>query len=397
MMFNKYAQETKTFPVFILVGTVLLFAGLFIEFQYMYMLVFVSILLVIFFGLSIFYEKHVDDYLTFSFSKPTVRHYQGQEGYIELTIEQKGILPLLNAKLIIEMDDVIEFVGGKTIPRRYITNYEKQFNLMFWERRTFQIPYETNKRGVAKVHNIQLVVPNIFGFGNIFMKREKRFNQEVVVYPSKTVVPNINLMSPINMGHHRAKHSLFDEHTLPVGTREYEPGDAFNKIHWKASAKEGALQTKVFEKSSQISWCFLVNVRSESGLTAAENIEIMLEQITYMMHYATEHQIPYRIFINISSISHIPFIHQLEGEGHVHYRQSLELIARLKLLTFTTPYEKLLHFVLKHETTPAYIIHVGSLNEKQMYYLKLLERKGSKLTVLNGERLSNGVHEGKVV
>ncbi|GEN46793.1 DUF58 domain-containing protein [Alkalibacillus haloalkaliphilus] len=396
MKFQKYVQENKTFPVFVLVGTILLMAGLFIDFYSMHMLIFISIFLIILYGLGVFYERHIDDYLTFTFTEVPNRHYKGDEGYIEVEIEQKGILPLLNAEVVIEMDDVIEFKGGKTIARRYMTTFSKNFNLMFWEKRKIKIPYETKKRGVAKVQNIELVVPNIFGFSKVFMKARKRFNKEVIVYPNKTVVPNIDLMSPKNMGFHRATHSLFDEHTLPVGTRDYEQGDAFNKIHWKASAKEGALQTKVFEKASQISWCFLLNVRSEQGLSVAENVETLLEQIAYMTEYATKNQIPYRIFVNISALDQIPFIHQLEGEGHFHYRKTLELLARMKFLTFNTPYERVLHFVWKHESNPAYVIQVGSVTDRQMQYLKLIERKGSKLAFLNGGSLTTGPSEGKV-
>ncbi|WP_188207319.1 DUF58 domain-containing protein [Alkalibacillus aidingensis] len=395
MTFNKYSQENKTFPVLVLVGTVVLFAGLFISFEIMAVLLFVSVLIMIIYGFSVFYEKHIDDYLTISFVKSSVKNYQGDEGYIEVMIEQKGILPLLNARLVLEMDDVIHFKEGRVVPRRFKTIHTRTFNLLFWEKRTFKIPYEANKRGVARVHDLELVVPNLFGFGSIFLRAQKIFNQEVVVYPKRKVVPNIDLLSPKRMGHHRARHSLFDEQSLPVGTREYEPGDAFNKIHWKATAKEGNLQTKVFEKSSQISWCFLLNVRSYNGISAADDIESLIEKIAYMTYYATKHQIPYRIFINITSINQIPFMHQLEGEGEAHYRQTLELLARMKIFTFTTPYERMLHFVWKHETPPAYIIQVGATNEEQQRYLNLIAKKGSEIYYLDNDGLENR-REGKV-
>ncbi|WP_017186499.1 hypothetical protein [Alkalibacillus haloalkaliphilus] len=68
----------------------------------------------------------------------------------------------------------------------------------------------------------------------------------------------------------------------------------------------------------------------------------------------------------------------------------------MKFLTFNTPYERVLHFVWKHESTPAYVIQVGSVTDRQMQYLKLIERKGSKLAFLNGGSLTAGPSEGKV-
>ncbi|NIK11571.1 DUF58 domain-containing protein [Alkalibacillus almallahensis] len=395
MTFQKYSQDNKTFPTLVLIGTFILFAAFFISFEQIYMLVLLAILVMLLYGMSVFYEKHVDDYLSIEFPRANIRHYQGDQGELEVTIEQKGILPLFNAILTVEMDDIVRFEEGRHVRRRYATTFQQAFNLMFWEKRTFKIPYSTEKRGVARIHHVEIKAPNMFGFGSIFMRSLTRFKQEVIVYPKKSAVANIDLMAPKRMGYHRANHSLFDDHTLPVGTRDYEPGDAFNRIHWKASAKEGNLQTKVFEKASQISWCFLVNIHDEYGRGVHENIEHLLEKTAYMMHYATTHQIPYRLFINVSSIDQIPFMHLLEGEGQKHYQRSLELLARLKLLTFTAKYERLLHFVDKHESPPAYIIHVGHVRASQLAYLKRLERRGSALYFLNEEGLHK-TYQGEV-
>ncbi|MET3683104.1 hypothetical protein ABID56_001195 [Alkalibacillus flavidus] len=389
MTFQKYSQNSRAFPTFVVIGTFILFAAFFIGFDQMYMLVLISVLVTLLYGMSVFYEKHVDDYLNITFPEPIIKHYQGDDGVLYMTIAQNGILPLLNAKVIVEMDNVVQFKDGRHIPRRYMTSYTQSINLMFWEKRTIAIPYETAKRGVARVHNVEVVVPNMFGFGSIFLRSQTRFKQEVIVYPKKSSVPNIDLLSPKRMGYHRATHSLFEDHTLPVGTRQYSPGDAFNRIHWKASAKEGELQTKVFEKASQISWCFLINIHDEYGRGVNENMELLLEKTAYMMHYATKHQIPYRFFINVSSVDQIPFMHLLEGEGNSHYKRSLEILARLKLLTFTMKYERLLYFVQKHESPPAYIIQVGDVSASQLAYLKRLERKGSAICFLNENGLSH--------
>ncbi|PKR76965.1 hypothetical protein CEY16_14265 [Halalkalibacillus sediminis] len=390
MMFRKSVQENNTLQIFVVIGTVILFVSFFVALQYVYILVFLALLVSIVYVLNVFYEKHIDDYLTFSFKRPVIRTHQGDDGYVEVTIEQKGILPILNGLLVLEMDDVVLLKDGQHQKRRFASFVDRPFNLMFWEKRTFRFPFEASKRGVARIRTLELRIPKIFGFGDVYLTSKVNFAQEVVVYPKKSTVPNIELLSPKRMGHHRARHSLFDNQSLPVGTREYQPGDGFNKIHWKASAKEGELQTKVFEKSSQISWRFIINVRSSSHYLAPDNIEELLENVAYMARFASKHNIPYSVFVNIPAINQIPFVHQQEGQGEKHYKRTLELMARMNLFTFSTPYEKLLHFIWKHEAPSAYTIHVGPIDDRQQKYLSQVANKGSEVYYLTPGKLSKG-------
>src|SRR5207244_3276764 len=46
------------------------------------------------------------------------------------------------------------------------------------------------------------------------------------------------------------------------GVREHRPGDARKEIHWKASARLQALQTKLYEPATSLDAIFLVNVAS---------------------------------------------------------------------------------------------------------------------------------------
>ncbi|WP_027964189.1 DUF58 domain-containing protein [Halalkalibacillus halophilus] len=396
MKFRKVPQENNTFQPFILFGTVILLVGIFVSSTYVYFLLLLGILLLTIYGLSLFYEKHVDDYLSFDFVKPEVKVYQDDEGYIEMDIEQKGIFPLLNARLTIEMDDSISFVDGVNQKRRYVTFVSHTFNLMFWEKRRFRFRFKANRRGVSTIRMLKLHLPNVFGFGSIYLTSSHIKQQEIVVYPRRQKVENMNLLTPQSMGNHRAKHSLFDHPSLPVGTRDYQRGDSFNKIHWKATAKEGDLQTKVFEKSSQINWCFLLNVRSKSSLGAPEQIEEWLEQLAYMTQVATKQGIPFKVYVNITSIDRIPFVHQPEGEGEEHYAQTLEMLARLKILTFTKPYDHLLYYVWKHASPPAYIIQIGHTEESDEKYLNQFKQRGSSVVYLRNGKISASPEQSEV-
>jgi len=73
--------------------------------------------------------------------------------------------------------------------------------------------------------------------------------QFVTVLPRVVPVPNYNLASRRPAGELRYTHRLFEDPTRINGIREYQRGDPFNRIHWRATARARTLQCKTFEPS----------------------------------------------------------------------------------------------------------------------------------------------------
>ena len=80
----------------------------------------------------------------------------------------------------------------------------------------------------------------------------------VVVYPRVEVLPGWRVPPAFVEGSHAEK--VRTPHVTPTATslREYVPGDAYNRIHWKASARQGELLVKEFElEQTADAWIFL--------------------------------------------------------------------------------------------------------------------------------------------
>jgi uncharacterized protein (DUF58 family) len=80
----------------------------------------------------------------------------------------------------------------------------------------------------------------------------------VVVYPRVEVLPGWRMPPAFVEGSHAEK--VRTPHVTPTATslREYVPGDAYNRIHWKASARQGELLVKEFELEQTADvWIFL--------------------------------------------------------------------------------------------------------------------------------------------
>jgi uncharacterized protein (DUF58 family) len=84
-------------------------------------------------------------------------------------------------------------------------------------------------------------------FGIFRLERTVAGTSEVLVYPQTTPLPGFTLPSAELPGGQDVKSRTY--HVTPnVATiREYQPGDSFNRIHWRSTARIGQLMVKEFE------------------------------------------------------------------------------------------------------------------------------------------------------
>ncbi|MGP4073923.1 DUF58 domain-containing protein [Piscibacillus sp. B03] len=326
------------------------------------------------FFVSHFYEKHVDDYLILENPNRKIRSYPGDEEQLNLTLIQKGILPILNAKLVIKYDMVLESTYDVRKEEQTET-VEVPITLLSFERKELSLPVFAKRRGIGKIRVIRLVIPNILGFSEIDLLYNLYHKQEIVIYPSLKEVKGVELIKPRNNGDHQAKHSIYEQPLLQYGTRPYDHGDPFNRIHWKATAKRNELQTKVVEKVNQLSWTLMINVKTVYGTGMIEKTEQMLEHVAYLCRFATERQIPFEIYINVRGKGGVPYVHLPLGEGNQHLMNALELLARINPLGLTAPYKHTLSYVHQQGKSP-YIIQIGDLEENHIAVLKRWEQQG---------------------
>lgn len=74
----------------------------------------------------------------------------------------------------------------------------------------------------------------------------------LVVYPRLVNLPDSTLLPRQPIGDRRTQRQLLTDPVRTVGVRDYSPTDPFKTIHWKATARRGALQTRVFEPTSTL-------------------------------------------------------------------------------------------------------------------------------------------------
>jgi uncharacterized protein (DUF58 family) len=103
-------------------------------------------------------------------------------------------------------------------------------------------------RGYHQVGPLVLESGDLFGLHRRFrIVTEPRF---VLVYPRIVPLVGYELASRRPIGDVRITHRLYEDPTRIAGVRAYQQGDPLSRIHWRATARTGALHSKVLEPST---------------------------------------------------------------------------------------------------------------------------------------------------
>lgn len=114
-------------------------------------------------------------------------------------------------------------------------------------RKKYQWPAQTpcTRRGQFTLGPITLLSGDPFGFYQF--PRHINATSTVIVYP--ITVPIYDFAPPIGAlsGGQAVRKRTYDTTPNVAGIREYAPGDALNRIHWRSSARRGKLMVKEFD------------------------------------------------------------------------------------------------------------------------------------------------------
>ncbi len=103
-------------------------------------------------------------------------------------------------------------------------------------------------RGIYQIGPVRLRSGDPFGFFG-----EERIDAQrarVIVYPETVSLPDLRLPARHPYGEDSGGMPMFEDVSRVAGLREYAPADSLRRIDWKATARSGVLQSRVYEPAS---------------------------------------------------------------------------------------------------------------------------------------------------
>ena len=130
------------------------------------------------------------------------------------------------------------------------------------------------RRGHFRIEPLQIRTGDPFGFFEASAAVGQGLT--LVVYPRVERLPMWRLPAANIEGSHSAPERTLQTTPLATTVRPYAPGDSFNRIHWKSTARHGEIQVKEFdlEQTADV-WLFLdLDRRVQAGKGDDSTVEV---------------------------------------------------------------------------------------------------------------------------
>jgi uncharacterized protein (DUF58 family) len=320
------------------------------------------------------YLKHVGSRLFLQNQKSIVRLNINDNTEWKFTFVNKG-LPILKGNIQLSFNNKLEPIEHPFTTVGSTIEVNVPFKAWHNEQIDIMIPIKAIKRGVSSVHNIEIRIPHLFGNGIVILQNKMMISQKKLIFPERKVVKTTNKEYSFLQGVQNQQSSIFFDPLQPIGTREYQNGDPFQYIHWKASARTQQLQTKVFSNIGARTWLILLNVEEDRNVHS--NLENLISYCAYLIDYAVNENIPFALAINVKTLGESIYYYLNDGDGRQQRQNSFDLLTYLSITSFTIPYHLMLKNVFQKGLSYPYVVHIGDTNPTIRTSLLNFSKKGS--------------------
>jgi uncharacterized repeat protein (TIGR01451 family) len=204
----------------------------------------------------------------------------GDKVKITVTVRNKGRLPV---PWVLLEDQLSRQATDRRYPRLKVRGKRVHIGMMSAGGEiVLDYQLECLMRGYHQIGPVVMENGDLFGL-------HRRFRVDaapcfVLVYPKLVPLTGYELESRRPIGDVRMTHRLYEDPTRIAGVRGYESGDPLSRVHWRATARTGALHCKVYEPSTLSGSTILLDFhkagypergepfRSELAVTAAASL-----------------------------------------------------------------------------------------------------------------------------
>ncbi|MGD2048618.1 MAG: DUF58 domain-containing protein [Chloroflexota bacterium] len=135
---------------------------------------------------------------------------------------------------------------------------ENTFSMNAFERSRRTATFQFPRRGFYQIGPVRYLAGDVFTLFTV--EREHRYLDTIVVYPNIWPLETLQLPARELFGELKVRRSLFTDPIKTQGVRDYQPQDRFRDVHWKATARRGDLQTKIYDPTSSMTVVTFLNV-----------------------------------------------------------------------------------------------------------------------------------------
>jgi len=177
------------------------------------------------------------------------RAFAGETVELAVRLTNRKWLPLAWVHLEDQVPLQVPFVEGNVVPSPmprigFLANLTAA---RWFEQVTWRYQLRCRQRGFYFFGPINLRSGDVFG---LFQTQTTLPHADrLIVYPRIVPLPELGFPGKQPFGEKRGRQLIFEDPSRTSGVRDYQPGDPFKRIHWKATARRQSLQVRLYEPS----------------------------------------------------------------------------------------------------------------------------------------------------
>ncbi|MBT2730757.1 DUF58 domain-containing protein [Bacillus sp. ISL-75] len=163
----------------------------------------------------------------------------GEHLRVAVTVKRSKSFPLFYLLVEDNLDDSLKFANQQKKPKALLLpGLKKEFS--------YEYIIEELPRGEHFFQSFTVRIGDPLGL----FEKEKRVTSEgkIIVYPAYLDLLYRPFENQYDQGLTASRERVQRDTSMATGVRDYQPGDRFSWINWKASAKRNVLMTKEFEQ-----------------------------------------------------------------------------------------------------------------------------------------------------
>jgi uncharacterized protein (DUF58 family) len=162
----------------------------------------------------------------------------------------------------------------------------RALGLTSWAQRSWVAVVPLIRRGTYRIEPMVVRTGDPFGFFEAAATVGRP--TVITVFPRVVPLPRWRLPNANLEGSHSAPERTFQTTPLATTVRPYAPGDSFNRIHWRSTARTGEIQVKEFdlEQTADV-WLFVdLDTSVQTGEGDISTVEESLRACASIVHDA---------------------------------------------------------------------------------------------------------------
>lgn len=314
------------------------------------------------------------------------RVFVGETINLALRINNRKILPLPWVKIDDRFPQVLSPENKPLAPSHipltaFLTSHAA---LGSFERARWNYRVPCNQRGFYILGPAKIKSGDLFGLFE--RERESGRTDRLIVYPRIAPMEDWGLPPKDPIGEVKSRMPLFDDAMRPRGARDYRPDDAPKHIHWRATARRGELQVKVYDPTISYQWVLFVNVATFAQAWQGANVELLEDLISFaasLANFAVEQKYAVGLIANGTWPESDQRLKILPSRDPNHLRHMLEALAAITSFV-TTPIETLMRQESANLSWGATLIVItGVVTDEILAEMMRLRQVGRRLALIS--------------